>query len=420
MILDNQIGGTSIEERGHSRGAPRNEFAEQAASALDTIDRLTQFCRTRKWAGYDPYDALNSALLASLLPAEWRMPRLALTQLLKRSPINVRALLGVPRTANAKAIALFISAFVKLRHIEVAGSGELVQELAAKLMQLRSPQGRHCAWGYSFPWQSRHVLVERGTPNVVCTTFAGNALLDAYELCGEESYLDAALSATRYLVERLYWLDRSGSAGFRYPHPGSQLVVHNANLLAAAFLCRAHRHRGDQNLLALCVDVAHGAVAKQQPDGSWYYGESPEQRWIDNFHTGYNLCALNTIARATGIRSFEESVRLGFRFYIDHLVTPQGVAKYFSDRTYPIDAHSVAQSLITLVALQALDPSSMERAGRVLAWAMENLWDEAGYFYYQVNRFGKTKIEYMRWSQAWMLLALAAFVESVAAKRYQQ
>jgi hypothetical protein len=42
---------------------------------------------------------------------------------------------------------------------------------------------------------------------------------------------------------------------------------------------------------------------------------------------------------------------------------------------------------------------------------MEHMWNEKGYFYYRVLPFCTVRTSYMRWSQAWMLLALAALVE---------
>jgi hypothetical protein len=40
-----------------------------------------------------------------------------------------------------------------------------------------------------------------------------------------------------------------------------------------------------------------------------------------------------------------------------------------------------------------------------------HMWDEQGYFYYQVLPYYKNKIPYMRWSQAWMLLAVSTLLE---------
>ena len=79
---------------------------------------------------------------------------------------------------------------------------------------------------------------------------------------------------------------------------------------------------------------------------------------------------------------------------------------------YPLDVHSAAQSVITLTELRDLGPDDFALAARVLTWTVRNLWDERGYFYYQKRAIGTVRIPYMRWSQAWMLRALSAFLEA--------
>jgi len=71
------------------------------------ILKLLAYCQANDWAGYDPYDAVNSPVFAALPFLNSRFPRLFLTQALKRSPINIRRMLGIPKTQNPKAIALF-------------------------------------------------------------------------------------------------------------------------------------------------------------------------------------------------------------------------------------------------------------------------------------------------------------------------
>ena len=67
-----------------------------------------------------------------------RLPRLFLTQALKRSPINIRRFLRIPKTQNPKAIALFLSAFLKLSRIGVIKTGDLVNPMIERLIALRS------------------------------------------------------------------------------------------------------------------------------------------------------------------------------------------------------------------------------------------------------------------------------------------
>jgi hypothetical protein len=64
-----------------------------------------------------------------------------------------------------------------------------------------------------------------------------------------------------------------------------------------------------------------------------------------------------------------------------------------------------------MVTLKDLDKNNLDLADKTLRWAMANMWDESGYFYYQVLPFFRNKISYMRWSQAWMLMAFSILFE---------
>jgi rhamnogalacturonyl hydrolase YesR len=368
------------------------------------------YCRANNWAGYDPYDAVNSKAFAALPFLNSRLPRLVLTQALKRSPINIRWLLLIPKTQNPKAIALFLSAFLKLSRIGVAEAGDLVELMIERLIALRSQGVPYWCWGYSFPWQTRTIAVPRGAPNLVCTTFVGNALLDAYEQRQDTRCLSMAVSAAEYVLKELYWTGSDSVAGFSYPLPDLRNQVPNANFLGAALLCRVYKHTSKQKFLGPALKVARCAAAMQHPDGSWDYGEAPSQRWIDNFHTGYNLCALQSIGRDAETTEFESRIRRGLDFYRGHFFREDGAPRYFHNRTYPVDIHCAAQSIITLLSLKDLDPTNVSLARSVLQWAMNHMWDEQGFFYYRVLRLCTIRIPYMRWAQAWMLLAMSTLL----------
>jgi hypothetical protein len=376
------------------------------ADGLDeAIVKLEAYCRRHQWSGYDPYDALNSKWFARTPLAKSRIARLALTQLLKRSPVNFRRLLRIRPEQNPKAIALFVMSYVRMARRGDAAARATAAELASRLLELRSPGTAYCSWGYSFPWQMRQRLVPKFAPNLVCTTFASNALLDAYELGLGEEFLAPAASAGDYIANELFWQDGS-QAAFAYPLPDTRVPIHNANFLGAALLCRLARLTGEKAALETALKVARYSARSQRDDGSWPYGVAPTQQWVDNFHTGYNLCALQSFGADLGTDEFEPALLKGFAFYREHFFTAGGAPKYFHDRTYPIDIHSVAQSLITLTAFRGRDPGAGPLAQSVLAWAMEQMWDERGFFHYRVLRFGTIRTSYMRWSQAWMLVAL--------------
>jgi hypothetical protein len=369
------------------------------------------YCGKNNWAGFDPYDALNSRVFNLTPFVKSRVCRIAITQIMKRLPVNLRPLLLVPREQNPKAIALFLMALLKLSKLGLLDQKDLVEAMVERLIALRSPNMSCWCWGYSFPWQTRKDLVPRWSPNLVCTSFVANALLDAYELRQDPRYLSMARSAGEYIWNDLYWTEDDCTAGFSYPFPGLRARVHNANFLGSALLCRLYTRCGEKRFLEPALKVARYSAMKQHENGSWDYGELPTQRWIDNFHTGYNLCALRSISEYAGTSEFETHIRHGFEFYRNNFFTQDNAPRYFDNNTYPIDIHSVAQSIITLLALKDYDKDSVGRALSVFEWSEAHMWASEGYFYYQVLPFWTNKISYMRWSQAWMLLALATLLE---------
>lgn len=374
----------------------------------NTTLSLLNYCQQNDWAGYEPYDALNSRLFETVPFLDAWLPRLVVTQTLKRSPINIRPLLQISPTQNPKGLGLFLSSLVLLGRAGAVANGAAIDQLVGRLVDLRSKNTPHWCWGYNFPWQTRTVLVPRWSHNLVCTTYAASGLLDVYGQDPKPEYLEMAVSAAEYLLEDLYWQSGDSVCGFGYPLPQVHNQVHNANLLAAALFSRVHSLTGERKFLEPALAVTRYTVQKQHADGGWAYGEASTQQWIDNFHTGFDLSALRSISLALGTSEFDESIANGFRFYRKHFFRADGAVGYYHDRFYPIDTHCAAQSIITLLDLKHLDPDNAELAHRVYAWAKEHMWDEKrSFFYYRILRSCTIRTSYMRWTQAWMLLALS-------------
>ncbi len=141
-------------ETGETASARREgEFAARLGIALQLLDH----CRANEWAGHDPYDALNSRLFTILPMLDRRIPRLVLTQLLKRLPWNLRSLLSIPKTQNPKALALILGSQIRLHRLGLLVRTDQIDAVADRLVQLRSPSIDDWCWGYSFPWQTRTV-----------------------------------------------------------------------------------------------------------------------------------------------------------------------------------------------------------------------------------------------------------------------
>jgi hypothetical protein len=159
--------------------------------------------------------------------------------------------------------------------------------------------------------------------------------------------------------------------------------------------------------------AARYVVNRQRPDGSWVYGEEPAQSWIDNFHTAFILFSLKRVIEAASLGAeFQSALKRGYDYWRETFFLADGWPKYYHDDPYPADAHAGASAIVTFLELADLAENSIEYAERVARWTIKNLRDERGFFYYQKRRFYTVKKPYMRWSQAWMLYALARLLEA--------
>ncbi|HKF54125.1 MAG TPA: hypothetical protein VKJ45_01725 [Blastocatellia bacterium] len=395
--------------------------------------KLLEYCRAEEWAGHDPYDALTSPL-ARFLPG--RAARIAFTQLVKRSQFNLRPLLGISKGLNSKGIALAARAVLLLnseaRSSPVPGSagtyeaGQLRFEKAAldsdfkhlmrTLLSLRIRNYDEACWGYNFPWQSRAFYAPEGMPNVVCTVFAANTYLDWYEASNDERVLEVGVSSARFLMDRINKTIDGDTFCFSYT-PGDQACVHNVNLLAAELLSRVYSVTGSEEFRDAAISAARFSINRQRPDGSWPYGEADNQPWIDNFHTAFILVSLNRIIKFLGQPGWAETLRAGYRFYIDRFFLADGRPKYYHNKLFPVDTHSAAAAIVALVELGDWASGSLEMAEKVMKWMLANMQDPAGFFYYQRHRFHTAKISYIRWTQAWMLYACACYLAGVRVRQ---
>jgi rhamnogalacturonyl hydrolase YesR len=284
--------------------------------------------------------------------------------------------------------------------------------LLDKLDDLRCEGYGEACWGYNFDWQSRAFFAPRGTPNVVCTVFAAHAFLDWHEKSGSAHALELATSSCRFLIERINRTEEGDGHCFSYT-PLDHSRVHNVNMLAAELLARVSRKTGNAEYRDAAERAIRFTISKQRPDGSWPYGEANSQAWIDGFHTGFILVSLKHVTERLDMRGWRENLRAGYEFYAGRFFLADGTPSYYHDKLFPIDVHSAAQAVITFAEMTDLMPNANEMASRAVRWAINNLQDRAGFFYFQRHRFYTIKIPYMRWAQAWMLYALSLYLSKL-------
>lgn len=392
--------------------------------------KLKHYCEKEGYKGWDPYDGLNSQVFQALPGLKHSaLCRLVMIQAFKRSPLNLRRLAMVPKQYNAKGVGLFLQGYCNI-YEAVQASPELASQfgsldtleghigsLAALLLKLRSAGNYHgSCWGYNFDWQSRReFLFPKYTPTVVATKFCATALLSAYKINGDERLLRAVLSTAEFVKHDLHRTPQGSGFLFSYsPLSGHDTVV-NASLLGSELLSIAYKYTGDEACRLAASDSVRACCELQRPDGSWPYGCQPFQHWVDSFHTGYDLEALQAYSDNTGDDSCRSSIDKGLDFYTSRFFLAGGMPRYYHNRTFPIDIHCPAQLMVTLSLLHRFQ-HWQDLATQVMDWTIAHMQDKKGYFYYQLKKFGSSRISYMRWSNAFMFYAMSFYLKEVYAK----
>lgn len=370
-----------------------------------SIFKLEKWIEDHDYKGYDPADGLTS-YLRPLTFGNLFLDRVLL-QVVQRSPINLRPLLGV------KSLDSFIGrgymARGYLTMFRITGQEEYKQKAVACLEWLKAnkaPGYRHYCWGKFFDFASRGGRYRAFEPILIWTALIGHAFLDAYEQFQEKSFLEVAESICAWIME----LPRNqADIGFcmGYHSYDNNGTIHNSNMVGAAVLARTAKYNGNKDYLAVAKEAMGFSVSRQLPDGAWLYGEDPKNHWIDNFHTGYNLDALRCYIKETGNRSYEGNLKNGFKFFKNNFFEASGRPKYYHDKVYPIDSQCVSQAIETLAVFTGDDEEAQNLGIKVAKWTIKNMQDQSGYFYFRKYSFATLKVPMVHWAQATTYYALA-------------
>lgn len=382
-------------------------------TVLQSLSDLQAFCVKEQFKGWDPYDGLNSSLFQSIpFISRNRIARLAWIQFFKRSLVNFRNFSGVKKGYNPKGLGLFLSGYCNLYSMDPQKEYlEKINLFSEQLLSLQNREYSGACWGYNFDWQARAFFQPKNTPTVVASTFVANALLDAYEITKDQTFLNTAVSTSDFILKDLNrTYSKQGNFCFSYS-PLDKTAVFNASLLGSRILSRIYSYTGEKKLIQEAKKSVEFCCSYQQADGSWVYGTLPFHQWIDNFHTGYNLECISDYMKYSHDNSYSENLEKGFEYYLKTFFSKKGIPKYYNNSVYPIDIHSPAQFIVTLVKLGKFCEQK-ELVNTVLDWTIKNMQSKKGYFYFQINRFFSSRIPYIRWAQAWMFYSLSTYLKA--------
>ena len=390
-------------------------------NVIESFNNLKSYCELEKFSGWDPYDGLNSRIF-KLTPLKYlAFARIVWIQFFKISPINFRKLLLIPKGYNSKGIGLLLSGYCNI--YSIAESGDIrfgtkeqllirINELANLLIKLQNRNYSGACWGYNFDWQSRAFYLPNNTPTVVATSFVVEALLKAYDITKNKNYYQIAISSASFIKNDLNRIQqKNGLFMFSYS-PLDSRAVYNASLLGSKTLSLIFHYTHEYELKDLAYISIKAVCLKQNKDGSFPHSDQIGQKWRDSFHTGFKLESIQFFQKYCNDYTFDANIKLGFSYWKDNFFDPQTGFSFYYDRGMNpslVDLHCVSQGISTFYKLDEFEKNK-ELIDKITFWAIKNMQNKKGYFYFQKKREKLNKIQYMRWPNAWMFYGLSYFL----------
>jgi hypothetical protein len=127
----------------------------------ESIGRLNQWLEKHDYRGYDTFDGLSAKFIRPFT-FETKLLRTVLQQGVRRFPLNVRPLLGIPRSRSTKGMSYIARGYMRLEQATGDKSWGAKARTALEWLIANQSKGYSGAcWGNHFDYQSRRVFRRR-------------------------------------------------------------------------------------------------------------------------------------------------------------------------------------------------------------------------------------------------------------------
>jgi hypothetical protein len=367
----------------------------------ESIELLKEYIEKNKYKGYDPYDALKSPFFKLPILKKNKFIRFGIQQLIKRIPFNLRHVLLVPKGYNPVTLGLCIQAYGYLSLTQPEKKEyyyDKIKYLIQELIKLIPNGFSGACWGYDFDWEARNAKIPAYQPTVVATGIITNGLFECWKITKLKICSDLIISSSNFVLKDLNRTYENDTFCFSYSPFDNQSVL-NASMKGVRILAHTFALTKNTHYLDVASKATEYVLKKQKEDGSFMY--SDKGMWIDNYHTGYILDALDEYVFYSGKDNLKSNLIKGYEFYRSNFFTENFAPKFYDKKMYPIDCTAAAQSLLTLSRF-----NNTENAEKVARYIIVQMQRKNGSFIFRKFSNYKITTSFMRWSNAWMFAGL--------------
>jgi len=374
-------------------------------------------CREQNFRGFDPYDFLNSPQTSYL--KDFPNIGVLFTQLFKYSPVNFRHLLRIKKSRGPKDTALFIISYLnRYKKFNQKSDLALATNLVRYLLDLKLNNSNF--WGSAFNFQIKGKFSSFNEPNSISTVFCGLALIEYFKIVKSSYILELIVKTRQEFFDE--FLETNNGPFFLYSQERKNVII-NSNALILRFLYNSHVCSPMSEFQLNTSEKILDSVILRNKDenGFWPYNLDLDRRFDFDYHQGFiiesliDIYAINSkkdkiLFSYLKNKDIGQAIEKSLNFYFNNLFNSDGSSRWKKEARWPVDIHDLAQGIITTSKAAKLDSKYSNQANKMVFWTMDNMLDSNNFFYYHKWPFLTNKIPYMRWSQAWMALALSEFL----------
>jgi rhamnogalacturonyl hydrolase YesR len=362
--------------------------------AYNTTNILLKYVEKNNYKGFDPYDlkGLNWYIdLANSKDLNSKNFINKVNDLNFLYPKQLRDIFKIKPKTNNKALALFAISYINL--FQITNDKKYLtksKHLTKKLLKRANKEYSGLCWGYPFDWKSGDYLFKKNTPSIVVTFSVGKLFLLLYKLTKRDKYLSICKSIMNFILKDLNQTKKGEYICFSYtPHDNYQ--IHNANLMAAEFLCEYGSIVNSKDILQIAKKSAYFTISQQNEDGSiYYYGNDSVKiaaTHLDIYHSGFEIRSLISIYKLTKDDNIKKSYLKYLEFFKEQYILKGGIPKlgpkvknYSTDI---VDVHGLAEAILTLSETSSFDKQSKQLLNDVLTWGLKNMRHNEGWFIFR-------------------------------------
>ncbi len=368
------------------------------------------WARKSDWMGLDPYDIREKQDFIPKIVGSGTLKRILGVACKKKA---LQRIVGIKPRWNSKGVGLFLQSYsldFRVKHSEqsILDARRCIDILNRLNLSPKYPFG----WGYPFDWSSR-LRIPSNTAVGTCVVEVGRGFWEFYKATGERRWLDSCMGICEHFINN-HNIDRDvgkDAICFSYT-PIDDFHIHNLNLMVGSFLAKVGKELEMENYRELAVKCANYAILEMDIDGGLTYWGSDQYRGEkqDSYHTGFEARSLLEIYKATGYEPAFNAAKKRYGFFCANFMGDDGATWRNQCSPDKIDIHGCAEAILLHSEMTKVGIDTASRLEASIDWTLGNMRNPDGTFAYRLSRKnGNVKIDrtcYIRWGQAWMLLAL--------------